>query len=162
MVDSYKIDITVDRDIFDAIGNVSRTMPTLMNVAYKRAVSRLRSKLLTRLDVQPGPVKYPIRWKSARQRRAFFATNGFGRGIPTRRSGKLGKSWKIDLLEEQDGGIFTVYNITNYEQYVTGIDQQPFHMDTGWYHSQDILAEALVEAEEVLIQTWFTVADGVV
>jgi hypothetical protein len=30
----------------------------------------------------PGPVVYPIEWASERQRAAFFATNGFGHGIP--------------------------------------------------------------------------------
>jgi hypothetical protein len=28
----------------------------------------------------PGPVKKPIDWTSVRQRAAFFASNGFGRG----------------------------------------------------------------------------------
>jgi hypothetical protein len=42
----------------------------------------------------PGPVKYPIRWTSERQRRAFFATNGFGRGIPTKRTGDVAR-WGV-------------------------------------------------------------------
>lgn len=39
-----------------------------------------------RLSQEGKPVRYPIDWDSERQRRAFFATNGFGKGIPYRRT----------------------------------------------------------------------------
>ena len=39
------------------------------------------------------PVTYPIQWDSERQRRAYFATNGFGGGIPYRRTGAYERSW---------------------------------------------------------------------
>jgi hypothetical protein len=32
------------------------------------------------------PVTYPIQWDSERQKRAYFATNGFGAGIPYQRT----------------------------------------------------------------------------
>lgn len=38
--------------------------------------------------------RYPIQWDSERQKRAFFATDGFGRGIPTRRTG-ASLRWEI-------------------------------------------------------------------
>lgn len=42
----------------------------------------------------PRPT-YPINWDSEKQRRAYFATEGFGRGIPTQRSGRYQKSWRV-------------------------------------------------------------------
>lgn len=48
---------------------------------------------------QPGAAPtYPIQWDSERQRRAFFATNGFGGGIPHQRTGAYEDSWKIEPL----------------------------------------------------------------
>jgi len=44
-----------------------------------------------------------------------------------------------------------------YEKFVSGVEMQPFHKNTGYISSQSILAEALVEAEEIMIDTWFFV-----
>jgi len=44
-------------------------------------------------------VSYPIKWDSIRQRKAFFASNGFGGGIPTKRSGRYVKEWQIIKTE---------------------------------------------------------------
>jgi len=38
---------------------------------------------------------YPINWDSERQRRAYFATDGFGHGIPYRRTGRYENAWRI-------------------------------------------------------------------
>lgn len=44
------------------------------------------SRIKSRMSEEGEPVRYPIQWDSERQRRAFFATNGFGKGIPYRRT----------------------------------------------------------------------------
>lgn len=46
------------------------------------------------------PVTYPIQWDSEKQRRAFFATDGFGKGIPYVRTGDYIKGWKKAELPE--------------------------------------------------------------
>lgn len=57
---------------------------------------------LRRRMATPGkPVTYPIKWDSVKQRKAFFATDGFGAGIPTRRRGTYEKNWKV--VPTQDG-----------------------------------------------------------
>lgn len=58
------------------------------------------------MSVEGGDVVRPIRWDSDKQRKAFFATDGFGGGIPTQRSGKTPAGWKII---KTDAG----YDITN-------------------------------------------------
>jgi hypothetical protein len=48
-------------------------------------------------------VTYPVQWDSEKQRRAFFATNGFGNGIPYQRKGTYESSWvatKVSLGAE--------------------------------------------------------------
>jgi hypothetical protein len=57
---------------------------------YYRAI-HIRS----RMD-QPAPrPAYPINWVSIKQRKAFFATKGFGRGIPSVRTHAYERSWVV-------------------------------------------------------------------
>lgn len=103
------------------------------------AVDAHRDDLLSELKAIPGPPKYPIQWTSEKQRRAFFATNGFGGGIPTTRSGRLPDGWQIITFEAN--ATFTVF-ITNQNpaaKYVYGplanispSPRQRFHAQTGW------------------------------
>lgn len=43
-------------------------------------------RIKERISQEGKPVTYPIQWDSERQKRAYFATNGFGAGIPYRRT----------------------------------------------------------------------------
>lgn len=44
----------------------------------------------------PGkPPTHPIQWDTERQKRAYFATNGFGGGIPTVRTDESPNAWKV-------------------------------------------------------------------
>lgn len=155
-----RIDVTVDDDIILAIEAALKTSPGRMKTAYKRAVSRLRSRILQRLKIEPNKPTYPLRWKSEKQRRAFFATNGFGNGIPYQRTGKLLASYDVSVLDTNDGGVLSIVNSDPKARFVIGDDAQPMHLDTGWIQSADVASDARVEAENVLIETWFTVADN--
>jgi hypothetical protein len=44
------------------------------------------SRIKERLSQEGKPIRYPVQWDSERQKRAFFATNGFGAGIPYQRT----------------------------------------------------------------------------
>lgn len=48
-----------------------------------------------RLQTPARPPDYPIRWDSERQRRAYFATRGFGGGIPHIRTGASELGWQL-------------------------------------------------------------------
>lgn len=115
-------------------------LDALQRQALTRLERRLRQTLLPAYTARvraawtpyPTPVKYPIAWKSERQRRAFFATNGFGGGIPYRRTGALGRGWEWTLVREPDGFLITIANRAPAARFVIGLDQQPFHAATGW------------------------------
>lgn len=172
-----QIKVTVDLDILLAIEDTARQSPTLMRTAYKRATSRLRSRLLADLKEKTGHTVYPIRWSRSknpqdrgkrantrfgyysRQKAAYYATNGFGKGIPSASSGNMRNHWRVDLLADGNGGILEVNNDVPYAVYVQGVWMQPFHIDAGYADAQKVVSDYRVEAEEVLIQTWFTVAD---
>lgn len=156
---TFRVVIIPPRDILDAIDDAATRAPKLVESAYRRAVRGVGQRAVKALAQAPGPVKYPIRWKSERQRRAFFATNGFGKGIPYRRSGELSAGWKYRVITDRDGGALTVFNDVSYTRFVQGDDAQPFHLNTGWVQAAPTLRRFEAEAEDILIETWFTLTD---
>jgi hypothetical protein len=104
------------------------------------------------LNSYPGPVRRPIAWASDRQRRAFFATKGFGKGIPTQRTGRV-LAWRLAFKADTNkaGGAIILENPTPYAKYVfggfnaQGAPQQPFHANTGYPRA--IVAQPLIFAE---------------
>jgi hypothetical protein len=108
--------------------------------------------------VEPGSPQYPIRWKSEKQRRAFFATNGFGRGVPSQRTGALARGWTVEI-DDSDLIALDVFNREPHTAFVEGDEQQPFHIDTGWLFAPKIMAEESEKFEDVMIDTFFLVAD---
>ena len=111
---------------------------------FEQTANTIRPQALAALSVMPGPVKYPIAWTSEKQRRAFFATDGFGNGIPYKRTGGLARSWKMvtDTAENAANGEFKlqIRNDNKAAKYVFGSlaktnpgkFQQRFHINTGW------------------------------
>ena len=71
---------------------------------------------------EPGqPPTYPIKWDSVRQRKAFFATDGFGRGIPTKRTGEYTKAWKVIAVEKSPADVgYDIGNPLSHAKYIGG------------------------------------------
>ena len=82
----------------------------------RRRIYNTLVKIRARMRKPGKAVRYPIKWDSEKQRRAFFATKGFGRGIPTTRSGAYNAGWNIAKL---DNG-YQLVNKTAYTKYVGG------------------------------------------
>jgi hypothetical protein len=147
-----------DSITLDQLADAMERTPGLLKTALKRQAGRFKSRVLSRLQVQPGKVKYPIEWESEKQRRAFFATDGFGRGIGTPRTGALSKGWRVDVDFGMDYEIST-YNIHDYAQYVVGDKQQRMHRNTGWMKARPIMDEENERFIDVIRDTVFTVGD---
>jgi hypothetical protein len=146
----------------------------------QQALQQWQAQLLAQLQQEPGPPKYPIRWTSERQRRAFFATDGFGRGIPTKRSHAMSQAWQVTINIEQITRfqVFTnrlisflarfkiteaptpppptiivdVSNPVSYTRYVEGENQQGFHKDTGWLYAPDVINTGFQQAEGIMVE----------
>lgn len=57
------------------------------------------SETITRMMKKPGrAVRRPIRWDSVKQREAYFASDGFGKGIPYRRSDDYINAWQSTAI----------------------------------------------------------------
>ena len=52
-----------------------------------------------------------------------------------------------------------IFNESDYAKYVEGGDQQPFHVNTGWILAGPIMEEEQNKFEDILRETFITVAD---
>lgn len=157
----FKASVLPDQDVLDAIAKDLPKAPILMRVAMTLKVRELDAQVISKLRVEPPKPTYPLRWKSKKQRAAYFATNGFGKGIPYRRTGEMSKRWETVFVQTPEGGDILVQNDSPYVDFVQGLDQQPFHIDTGWVYAPPIIAEADIVATEMMIDTWYDVSEQI-
>lgn len=134
--------------------------------AQQRFQAAMRSKgataadnAITRLKQVPGSPKHPIRWTSERQRKAFFASDGFGRGIPTRRSNAIVDAWQSKFIPDRNGGILVLENDNPAAEFVQGFNQQGFHADTGWVTTAEVSDLFFNEGGGSVVEVWNTAAD---
>lgn len=164
----YKTDVIIDTDVLDAVKEIPRRVdPALADYVDREIRPALEHFIDVRVSRYPGPVKHPFVFATARSRRAFFASNGFGRGIPTKRTGQLKKSWRLRIDRRQNEGYITLTNVASYAGYIYGSGnvlasyrQVPGHRNTGWGEDLDEDLLALSQrATDMLIDGWITVTD---
>ena len=140
-----KVDVTRRGGGLKRARRIAREWPDTVWVAATNTQRVVEPKLLQDMAKAPGKPKYPIAWQSERQRRAFFATNGFGRGIPTRRTGGATKAWRMSLKR---GGGLIVSKISNPNKYLVYVRYtrhrqtariQRMHLNTGWRNANTII-----------------------
>lgn len=149
--------VLIADDITAAVREVRKNAPKeIRREVGLIARGPISQRLIRELATPPGRPKYPYRWKSAKQRRAFFASNGFGRGIPTQRTGELERGWRVVVGE---GATIQVENSVDYTSYVMGDDQQPGHIQTGWGFAPTMINNYVDEYEDAMINGWFRVVD---
>lgn len=120
-------------ELLQRLERLQAQAPRLVEEAVEFGARIVRLDLLNFLEQEPGPPQYPLRWASEKQRRAFFATNGFGKGIPYRRTGQLAQGWTVTVEQARARTTLTLANPAGAARYVYGPQQQPFHADTGWH-----------------------------
>lgn len=88
----------------------------------------------------PGPVALPVQWTPVpglAYRNAYFASNGFGQGIPYQRTGRLQASWEQEAVQLTNGVELVTRNTASYAERVLGAfasaePQWPMFGNTGW------------------------------
>lgn len=112
-------------------------------VVLQPAFLAIGNEVKAAIGVYPGPVRYPIQWKSERQRRYFFAQRQGA--LPYVRSSdaesqRLGPSWAVEL---QPFGVIVGTRVT-YAPFVQDAErQQPFHRNTGWKTDEQAVTETV-------------------
>lgn len=144
-----------NKPIEDLIGYME-SYQQIANEEMNNAIEVIEPLALAELRVEPGKVKYPIEWTSEKQRRAFFATNAFGRGIGAERTHKLSESWSIEKNSMGQDIVVRFGNSAPYAKFVEGSlsksnpgrFMQQFHRNTGWQQASDTVdfwMDALIE-----------------
>lgn len=67
-----------------------------------RVLEATAKRVQKRMNVEGEEITYPVQWDSQKQRRAFFATNGFGKGIPYQRTFGSASTWQVQTFS---GGV---------------------------------------------------------
>jgi hypothetical protein len=117
--------------------------------------------VIEQLSAEPPKPTYPFKWKSIKQRKAFFATNGFGGGIPYKRTHKLANSWHTSFkLVSNREAEWQVSNDDPAAQFVQGRYAQPGHIDR-WIQIDSIEPELNSRVENAAIQAWFDTGETV-
>lgn len=115
------------------------------DIAYEQfqmTVDEIGPVALDELRDEPGPAVHPIDWTTPKQMSAFFASDGFGQGIPTRRTGALSAAWTAKSMRDGPSFFFVISNPLAAAKFVYGSlakranearrFQQRFHAKTGW------------------------------
>lgn len=151
---------------FDELRSLGRDADKAVKADLDRIAKTIQPALKRDLvALTPGPVRLPIQWTSEKQRRAFFATKGFGKGIPYRRrqgNNSLLGQWRVRKYVSQGGNLLTATNESEVYQYVIETPERPgawqrFHRNTGWPNSGQV--DAVFDryadmAEALLIEGW--------
>ena len=88
--------------MFEIQTNIREVIRDLQRFFYKRvpaaglwALESAAKRVQKRMQEPGKPSTSPVSWDSIRQQRAYFASNGFGGGIPYRRRGIYERGWQI-------------------------------------------------------------------
>lgn len=162
--------IVFDTTHLETIQALYRQAPELTHQAVRQdIVPYARHWVDKRLRIEPGAPSRPIRWTPSshaedqnktpntrwgyysRQKAAYFATNGFGAGIPYQRQHKLVRGWHV--IGDYQGGLggLRVTHDSPIALYVWGIRQQLFHALTGWPYFLDELTVLSLELDDRLL-----------
>jgi hypothetical protein len=201
---SVPIDVGHPKSIARAVQQVKRAAKRLApehQAAMGFTASQLRVKvfgpMLRALRVYPPrKLGMRIRWKSPKQRRYVMALlrrqaiargveNPQGKDLAYRRTNKLKRGWKYDLIVDKNGLRLIVQNVATtryrgrerrYHQYVsgnigTGTSRrsrtryrrpiQPFHKDRGWNEAAPIIQKYLDKAREMAQELYLARMKGI-
>lgn len=133
------------------------TLGAVAQRAADYANDRLREEFAS-LVPPPRDFSERIVWTSVKQGRAFFATDGFGRGIPTKRTGMTMRGFTAVRESTSSGNIsehkVIARNTTRYAPFVIGDPRRPnwqqaFHKRRGWPMAETVEAVFFVVADEI-------------
>lgn len=126
----------------DAIPDLEVFIDSMAKIVAELAedsVQKYADSARRELSDYPPAAKHPIQWTSVKQRKAYFATDGFGAGIPYKRTNGLANAWVIESRTKDRTSIIVIENTAPQAKFVIGTlsnsktsFQQQFHKNTGW------------------------------
>lgn len=164
----YTTTVTLDTGVIDALREVTPRVPQIASAYFARTVQpAIAAEVRVTIAQYPGPVVHPFAFSTPKSRRAFFATNGFGRGLGAPRTNNLANSWTVRIDRRSRDEFLRIVNTASYAGYVYGpgnplatFRQVPGHRVTGWGanlpsqldHLTDFSIEQLLTAWNVVME----------
>jgi hypothetical protein len=150
-----------DDDVLLAYRESARTAPGRFGEYVDRTVKPYVEGLVadSALTRAPLPVSSPFEFASLLSQQAFFASDGFGQGIPTkRRDPGVEDAWQVRVDRRRNDGFMSIFNDDPAAIYVFGAWQSPGHKKTGWGEGFDQgLIDISEKANDKMIDGWFQV-----
>lgn len=162
----FIVNVIIDNDVIEATREAIRTAPGRFSQRVRdNVLPKVQQLVIANLGKSPGTVRYPFVFSTDKSRRAYFATKGFGRGIPYKRTGELGRAWTVRLDLRRNDGLLQIINPADAAGYVYGsgttlgnFRQVPGHRNTGWGATlDDDLLDIAEQTNGWLIDEWFAV-----
>lgn len=152
-----RMKITPPKAIFDSVRDLPRRSRQQFQRELQTVVKpNLQTEVKDLIGREPGPVVHPFQFSTDKSRRAYFATRGFGKGIPYQRTHDLVNSWFVDL--QLGTGTIVIFNAKRYGKYVYGSPTQlqvPGHLKTGWGRDFPAALQLITEyGIEQILDAW--------
>lgn len=152
----FEADITASQNLRGKLRNVKR----IAQEAGQDAFNQIERPLAADLQFVPPEWGNKKRdWQTDTQRNAFFASDGFGGGIPTRRTGAMIAGWTVTFTAVGRGFRIGISNPVDFTRFVVGSlakqvsraarFQQRMHKATGWPLATETVQFWLNEAAEI-------------
>ena len=109
--------ISIETNARDVIRDLEFLLNKRIQAASLRGMAATAKRVQKRMQEPGKPITYPVQWDSVRQMKAFFASNGFGGGIPYQRKGRYEQGWK--LVNTKNG--VELANRTRGARYIGGL-----------------------------------------
>ncbi len=157
----FSAEVALDTAWLDLIRAAAEVLPEVVNRYVRRDIRPFVSQWVDKtLRREPGPVAYPFLWASEKQRRAFFATDGFGQGIPYRRRRRYIHSWHVEGDYTDTFSGIAVTSDSPVAEFVGGRRQQPGHVQTGWPNAVEVIQVISLETNDWIEQGLPIVLNG--
>ncbi len=134
------MNISVRVDGVEKLDRVIARVHSGMARAIGAATFAIGQQIQRTIAVYPPRPRYPLRWASAQQRKAYVEMRRARKLGPYRRmtdpfSQHLGKKWTVERLGRMGAMVGTTVTYAPYVQ--SAQRQQPFHADTGWITDEE-------------------------
>lgn len=134
--------------------------PKVMETLMKRSGSRLGSRILKVLKVEPRPAPPGItRYMTPKQRRFVHAQRRERGGAAYQRTHELINAWDVKVRLSMDGGEIVAVNTSPTSEFVYGVRRQRFIEVIGWLDPVPALAPFEQEAQLIVAENWWTATD---
>lgn len=91
--------IKTEHNVREVIRDIKRFASEGVPAAGLYGLRAMARRVQKRMKVPGKPITYPVNWDSVRQMIAYFASNGFGEGIPYRRKNRYEEGWQVKPIE---------------------------------------------------------------